>query len=70
MVAGTDIEAAYRAAVSSWFLLDLANARLTQELLAGAAEARPELGLTGTIIDVTLLLKQAGNLGALVQTMP
>jgi hypothetical protein len=66
LVARADLGPAYRAAVSSWFLLDLANTRLTQELLASAAEAGPGLGITETIIDVTLLLKQADDLGALV----
>ncbi len=69
LVAGAGLGSAYRVAVGSWFPLDLDNARLHQALLAGVAEARPELGLTQAVIDATLRVKQAGDLGALVDRL-
>lgn len=66
MVAGTDIEAAKRVAVSSWFPLDLANARLHAAILKSVAEARPELGLSPAIRDCLMRLKTGQDLAALV----
>lgn len=68
-VAGSNMGSAYGATVSSWFPLDLANARLHRALLASVAEARPELGLTREIIDLALRLKEAGDPSALVDRL-
>lgn len=64
MLASANMGSAYQAAVASWFPLDLGNGRLHRALLASVADARPELGLTPEIIELTSQLKQAGDLAA------
>ena len=48
-LAGAEFATAKRLAVSSWFPLDLPNARLHAAILESVAVARPELGLTPEI---------------------
>jgi hypothetical protein len=65
-LAGAGIDAAKRLAVSSWFPLDLQNARLHAAILESVAEARPELGLTPEIRGCLVRLKTGGDLAAAV----
>jgi hypothetical protein len=65
-LAQADMVSAKRMAVASWFPLDLANARLHRALLASAAEARPDLGITPDILDCLARLKGASDLSACV----
>jgi hypothetical protein len=62
LIAGADMGTAYRATISSWLPLELANARLHRALLASAAQARPELGITPSMVDAVVRLKTADDL--------
>ena len=62
LIAGADMGTAYRATVGSWLPLDLANVRLHRALLASAAQARPELGITPAVVDAVVGLKTADDL--------
>jgi hypothetical protein len=68
-VAGADMATANRMAVASWYPLDLANGRLHRALLASAAQARPELGITPSVIEAVLRLKRADDLSASVNQL-
>ena len=52
--------------VASWFLLDLANARLHRALLASVAVARPDLGVTPEILECLSRLKSAEDLSGCI----
>jgi hypothetical protein len=62
-LAGAEFATA-KLAVSSWFPLDLQNARLHAAILESVAEARPELGLTPEIRGCLVRLKTGGDLAA------
>lgn len=68
-LAASGTETAYRAAVGSWFPLDLANEGLTRRLLVAMAEARPALGLDGQTIDVALQLRRTDDLPGLIDRL-
>ncbi len=68
-LAASGLDEAYRAAVGSWFPLDLANAGLTRRLLAAMAAARPALGLSEETIDIALQLRQTDDLAGLVDRL-
>jgi hypothetical protein len=65
-LAGAEFATAKRLAVSSWFPLDLQNARLHAAILESVAVARPELGLTPEVRGCLVRLKTGGDLAAAV----
>ena len=68
-LAGSDWAIAKRMAVSSWFPLDLANARLHRAMLASVAEARPDLYVTEDVLDCLCRLKTAADISAAVDEL-
>jgi hypothetical protein len=58
----------HRATVGSWLPLDLANVRLHRALLASAAQARPELGITPAVVGLKTADDLTGSVDRLVGT--